>query len=574
MKYVLLIIGLYLFIIGGVVNSYALTIPQPLEKDDFDRYKKIFDLQQKGYFNKADLLIKQLNNNILIGSVLSQRYLHPTGYISKFSELKSWLDKYADHPSASRIYWLSQRKKPNSYKNAIKPQGGFLSGFGGTSSKILRPPIPISFKGRSAPSITKKIANSVRKNIRRGWPSGSKEVLNSKNALKYLTKMEKAQLHWEIGNAYFIFNKDLEAINESAKAIILSDGLHSNAWFTAGISSWRRGDLLRAKIFFENLAKLKSADSHTRASGAFWASRVAIREGDYNKALSMLKIAAYEENSFYGQLALASLGLENNLNFDLPHISNEFILFLKNHSSGKRVFAFLQLDLHWYADRELRRMFSEVPEKFHLDLMSFCAIHNLPSIAFRIADIERKKTNVNWYGALYPDLENSDNFFDGKDKALIHSMIRQESRFDQRGKSYAKALGLMQVIPSTAVFVTGNRGYLGKLKHDLFLKNTNMNIGNNYISMLLKEKTVNYNIVYLLTAYNGGPGNLNKWKKQLNYNEDYLLFIETIPSRETRGYIKAVIKNLYIYRSKYNQNQSETDILASGFNPLYHYKTN
>ncbi|MAI29898.1 MAG: lytic murein transglycosylase, partial [Rickettsiales bacterium] len=512
MKYVLLIIVFFLFIIGGVINTYALPLPKPLDKDDFDRYKKIFELQQKGYFNKADLLIKQLNNKILIGNILSQRYLHPTGYISKFTELKSWLDKYGDHPSASRIYWLSKKKKPNSSKNAKKPQGGFLSGFGGTSLKTLRPPIPISFVGRSAPTITRKIANTVRKNIRRGWPSGSKEVLNSKNSLKYLTKTEKAQLHWEIGNAYFIFNKDLEAINESAKAIILSDGLHSNSWFTAGISSWRRGDFLRAKIFFENLAILKSADGHTRASGAYWASRVAIRDGDYNKALSMLKIAAYEENSFYGQLALASLGIDNNLNFDLPEISNEFLFFLKNHPSGKRVFAFLQLDLHWYADRELRRLFSEVPENLQLDLMSFCAINNLPSLAYRIADIQRKKTNINWYGALYPDLENSDDFFNDKDKALIHSIIRQESKFDQRGKSYARALGLMQIIPSTASFVTGNKGYLGKLKHDLLLKNTNIKIGNNYISQLLKEKIINYNIVYLLAAYNGGPGNLNKWK--------------------------------------------------------------
>ena len=572
MNYTLLKICLCLFIFVGLIKSYASPLPEPLDKDDYDRYKKIFDLQKRGYFNKADIIIQELNNNLLIGNILSQRYLHPTGYISKFSELKSWLENYGDHPSASRIYWLSKRKKPKSAKNAKKPQGGFLSGFGGSNTKKIRPPIPISYKGRSAPSITREIANSIRRNIRRGWPSGSKEVLKSKNALKYLTKMEKSQLHWEIGNAYFIFDKDLEAINESAKAIILSKGSHSNAWFTAGISSWRKGDFLRAKIFFENLANLKSADGNIRASGAYWASRVAIRDGDYKKALLMLKIAALEENSFYGQLALASLGLENNLNFDLPNVSDEFIIFLKNHSSGKRVFALLQLDLHWIADRELRRMFSEIPEKFHLEVMSFCAKNNLPSLAYRIADIERKKSNISWYGALFPDLENSEKIFENKDKALIHSIIRQESRFDQRGKSYAKALGLMQIIPSTAAFVSGDSGYLGNMKHDLLLKNTNITIGHNYISQLLKEKIINNNIIYLLAAYNGGPGNLNKWKKKLNYNKDYLLFIETIPSRETRGYIKAVIKNLYIYRSKYNQYQSETDILASGFDPLYQFK--
>ena len=76
-------------------------------------------------------------------------------------ELKKWLDAYYDHPSASRIYWLSKRKKPKSSKPAKKPSGGYLSGFGNAGFVTLRPRIPASYAGRSAPSLTRKIACTI-----------------------------------------------------------------------------------------------------------------------------------------------------------------------------------------------------------------------------------------------------------------------------------------------------------------------------------------------------------------------------------------------------------------------------
>ena len=97
-------------------------LPKPLNVNDKNLYIKIFKLQKESNFKKSDELISKLENNILLGRVKAQKYLHPTGYISKFSELKQWLDQYGDHPSASRIYWLSNRKKPKSFKPAKSPK--------------------------------------------------------------------------------------------------------------------------------------------------------------------------------------------------------------------------------------------------------------------------------------------------------------------------------------------------------------------------------------------------------------------------------------------------------------------
>ena len=181
--------------------------------------------------------------------------------------------------------------------------------------------------------------------------------------------------------------------------------------------------------------------------------------------------------------------------------------------------------------------------------MSFSSNYGMPSISYRLADIQRVETGKKWYGALYPDLKfkSEKNFID---KALVMSIIRQESRFDQRGKSPARAQGLMQILPSTAAFIMKNRDYRGKLRHDLLIPEKNIVIGEKYIQHLFKEPLIDNDIIKLLAAYNGGPGNLNKWLKNVNF-KDPLLLIETIPSRETRNYIKEVLKNYYVYNNKF-----------------------
>ena len=114
-----------------------------------------------------------------------------------------------------------------------------------------------------------------------------------------------------------------------------------------------------------------------------------------------------------------------------------------------------------------------------------------------------------------------------------------------------------------------NRNYRsGKLRHDLLVPEVSFTIGEKYLEHLLNEPIVNHNVIKMLAAYNGGPGNLNKWIKKTNFDNDPLLFIESLPSRETRGYIKSVLKNLYIYRSKFNKTIPEIEIISSGAWPI------
>ncbi len=73
----------------------------------------------------------------------------------------------------------------------------------------------------------------------------------------------------------------------------------------------------------------------------------------------------------------------------------------------------------------------------------------------------------------------------------------------------------------------------------------------------------------LTTAYNGGPGNLNKWQRKMEFNGDPLLFIESLPSRETRLFVERVLTNFWIYRMRLGQRVPSLDDIVAGDWPRY-----
>ncbi|MEQ9449317.1 MAG: lytic transglycosylase domain-containing protein, partial [Rhodospirillaceae bacterium] len=171
--------------------------------------------------------------------------------------------------------------------------------------------------------------------------------------------------------------------------------------------------------------------------------------------------------------------------------------------------------------------------------------------------------------ALYPlpawELENGYSV----DRALVFAFIRQESRFNTNAKSPAGARGLMQLMPRTASFVAKDNSLRGGRLNELYNPQLNLDLGQRYLELLMGDDLVRGNLFMLAAAYNGGPGNLNKWLRRMNYPEDPLLFIESIPSRETRLFIERVLSNFWLYRLRLGQEVPSLDAVAAGRWPYY-----
>jgi len=121
---------------------------------------------------------------------------------------------------------------------------------------------------------------------------------------------------------------------------------------------------------------------------------------------------------------------------------------------------------------------------------------------------------------------------------LVSSLIFAESGYDKDAKSSAGAIGLMQVLPSTAVEIAEK---LQKVNYDLYNPKDNIEFGCYYLNYLLEY--YNGDILYALCAYNAGLNNVSYW----NFDGD----IEKIPIKQTKNYIKKILKNQRIYKLFY-----------------------
>ncbi len=117
------------------------------------------------------------------------------------------------------------------------------------------------------------------------------------------------------------------------------------------------------------------------------------------------------------------------------------------------------------------------------------------------------------------------------------SLVRQESWFNDRAKSSANAIGLSQLLYSTAKSITDTI-----TKEDLFFYRINLKIGMRHFKTL---KQAYNNTIFAYAAYNAGGGNLKTWRRYLP--RDSIFFIDLIPFSETRGYLRNCLKGRVIY---------------------------
>ena len=262
------------------------------------------------------------------------------------------------------------------------------------------------------------------------------------------------------------------------------------------------------------------------------------------------------------------LGEDLGLNWKMPVLDEHTLVELKEMPRGRRAMALLQIGNISRAERELRNLGRGASESVAKGILALAARGKMASLAIRL-DNELYPNGGGFDGAAYP----IPAFIPGGgfriDRALIYALIRQESRFKSNAKSWAGARGLMQLMPRTARFVAKVGKFRLRKRSDLYKPEINMSIGQKYIEILLKSKKINGSLLLMAAAWNGGPGNLNKWRKVTEYMNDPLFFIESIPARETRNFIEHVLSNLWIYRDQLGQKTPSLDAVASGLWPQY-----
>lgn len=152
------------------------------------------------------------------------------------------------------------------------------------------------------------------------------------------------------------------------------------------------------------------------------------------------------------------------------------------------------------------------------------------------------------YPLAHPDLIRSAASEWGVPELFLLSVIRQESAFDDRARSWVSARGLMQIIPPTAKRIAEALNF--EDFHPGLLNDPQINVrfGGWYLKALLDS--YRGHPLLALGGYNAGPVAMNRWvtaRSSMQTDE----FIEEIPYSETRGYVKRIVANLSAYHTLY-----------------------
>jgi soluble lytic murein transglycosylase-like protein len=542
-------------------SAHGAALPKILSDADQKRYKDIFSLQEAGKWTEADPLIAGLENPVLLGDVLAQRYLHKS-YKPTQEQLVAWINEYSDLAQAPKIYKLASAFDSSLKKKRSRLE--YLYGLGDDS--------PLTSHDGEAFSKDKywddrsqsyKAWTDIHRMIKRGRLVSAIKMLQSNKAKRWLTPLERDAAQWDIAQAFFTHGKDNAAFRLIRGPTTRSGPQLPKIYWTAGLIAWRLQYYKEAAYFFSKVSEASDLSTWERAAGSFWAFRALREMKSYENARQMLERAAKYPRTFYGVLAVHALGDKQDYGWKSEKLGAEQVKDLAGIPAIKRALAFHEIHQNMEAEKELRTFYPAAPLRMKKQLIALARELDFPSLqvvmARKIAD--SRSTRLDY--ALYPVPPWKPLTGFRIEPALLYAIMKKESGFNPLIKSPKGALGLMQIKPATANYVMK--------KFDMDLENLNLydpvinlTLGQYYVEYLLRHNSVKGNLIFLLAAYNAGPSRLSDWVDSRDFANDPLFFIEILPSEQTRNYVNQVLTNFWLYLNRMGQTHTSKEDLLQG----------
>lgn len=364
---------------------------------------------------------------------------------------------------------------------------------------------------------------------------------------------------------YYVAGDDANARRMAGRAQAGIGDWAAQADWVAGLAAWRQQDCGEAGAAFERVAT-RAADTELRSAGLYWGSRADLACGRPDRISAKLKAAAQYNETFYGLLARAALAIE-----DKPKGGERFVAgdwaALERRPNVRVAAALVEIGETGLADEVLRHQakfcnpgehgaLSRLAGRLDLAATQLWLSHNGPQGAHPL--MQARYPSPNWTPAGGWRV----------DKALVFAHTLQESRFNAEIRSAAGAMGLMQVKTGAAIDVGRRRG-VTYAASDLTKPSVNMEIGQSYLEQLRDLPFTGGLLPKVIAAYNAGPTPVEAWNTLTKDNGDPLLYIESIPYWETRGYVMTVLRNYWMYEGQDGRKSDSREALAQGMWPKF-----
>ena len=487
--------------------------PTALSSADRLSYTTAFDALRRGDIETARTAARQAQDRVLLGQVEFESLFHPD-HIATYEELTAWLETYSDLPCADRVYTLALRRRPDGAPEPVRP-GGVL--------------------GRTWNSLVSAV-------------SGDGGVTDP---------MKAARVAYN--------NDDLTGASALGRQI--------GDWWTVGLAEWRLGQFHESFAAFERVANDPTEDAWVRAGAAFWTARAAAQSGRQDRVTDYLRLSAQWPATFYGQIALRQLGEEPTIENMGPrpyeaeprlhraaYVPQSVAVeptaleaFVQADARAKRTVAFYEVGRNADAETELRS---------GLRTAVGDAAKMWTALARAILPVNSgDATRIDATRYPMPDLAPEGGFV--IERALVYALARKETDFNPNARSSVGAYGLMQVMPTTAAEMTGDRTFVSD-PTKLLVPAVNMRLGQAYINKMLALPAFQGDLLRAVASYNAGPGPMLAAVRKLGADADPLLLIETIDVPQARDYVEKVMASYWIYQRLFGGPLKTLDAVASG----------
>jgi soluble lytic murein transglycosylase len=327
---------------------------------------------------------------------------------------------------------------------------------------------------------------------------------------------------------------------------------------STNIVQWRMADLLRDQDWPAIKADLRALPEklHQKNQWRYWYGRSLFETGETALGHEVLSELANKRH-YYGFLAASAIKQSVNLqNYPLAITNAEKVALLKN-PAAKRAFEFFHIGRFHQARLEWNYWLSRLSDREKLVASRIAyeaqwydrAIFTLSKVGY-LNDVD-----LRFPLAFADEITHSSGIYK-INPAWAFAIARRESSFMADANSPAGAKGLMQVMPATAKHLQKRKVTNKRLMN----AKDNIKLGTKYLKRLLDRHDGNQ--VLATAAYNAGPYRVRSWLKGLEPMPADI-WIETIPYKETREYVKSVMAYQEIYQIKVGQDVSLFDQIFS-----------
>jgi soluble lytic murein transglycosylase-like protein len=530
-------------------------VPSLLSQDDRQYYRDLFGAIERKDWTKVQTLFAQKNEGPLHQEALAEYYLASGSPRIELGQLSGWLAQGTSLPQSEQIARLAA----NRGAQALPARPGAQTFVSLPSiAKRIRP------RGVDDGTMPTGIASGILDKIKNDDPIGARTLLDGVDAT--LSDAARAEWRQRVAWSFYIENDDAQAYSLAQLATQGAGAWIGEAWWTAGLAAWRLGDCQGAVDAFKNTAE-RAENAELKSAAYYWQARSHVRCRQPEQAAAPLRMAAARDETLYGMLAAEQLGMKLPEQHGEADFTQTDWQRLRDTSNVRVAVALAEIGQDGLADEVLRHQARIGTADQYQPLTRLARDLGLPSTQLWMA-YNAPAGGKPEPATRFPTPKWTPVGGWQVDPALVYAHALQESVFRTGAVSPAGARGLMQIMPAAAKDHSGALGYTGNAS-DLNKPEVNLAFGQRHLDMLKNQTGTQGLLPKVMAAYNAGILPISRWNTEIKDQGDPLLWIESVPYWETRGYVNIVMRNYWMYERQAGGPSESRTALVQGMWPTF-----